>query len=200
MGAGQALWCRSVGRSVGRHQSRAPIDEVLYIYACRLSVSFFCSRRFSLSLVSLVSLVYVCLVARPLLYPTRYYVHASSRLFTSVLHISPSLPLCLSAFLRLSRSLSLARHAPMLTRATHIRVHHVVILVQTQIQSNANAYSRIVSAARSSCAEARSRDLGTRTRACAGAVSVQYSNKRRGAPVLSSIGPARLGAPGCLWQ
>ena len=190
----------SVGRSVGRSASESRADRRSFVHLCVSFVCIFFLFTPSLSLVSLVSFVYVCLVARPLLYPTRYYVHASSRLFTSVLHISPSLPLCLSAFLRLSRSLSLARHAPMLTRATHIRVHHVVILVQTQIQTNANAYSRIVSAARSSCAEARSRGLGTRTRACAGTVSVQYSNKRRGAPVLSSIGPARLGAPGCLWQ
>ena len=196
MGAGQALWCRSVGRSVGRHQSRAPIDEVLYIYACRLSVSFFCSRRFSLSLVSLVSLVYVCLVARPLLYPTRYYVHASSRLFTSVLHISPSLPLPPSVFLARRRLLD--THSCSRALRTYVSIMSLYSY-KHKYKPTHTVGSR---APREAPAPrlARPRGLGTRIRACARAVSVQYSNKRRGAPVLSSIGPARLGAPGCLWQ
>ncbi|ETW78970.1 hypothetical protein HETIRDRAFT_323627 [Heterobasidion irregulare TC 32-1] len=108
----------------------------------------FCSRRLSpLSFLSFLLFMYVWSLARSLLYPTCYYMlpRAYLHLYSTSRH----------------PSFSLARPAPTLTRATHIRVHRVVILVQTQIQTN--AYSQVMSAARSSSAEARSRDLGTRT-------------------------------------
>ena len=184
----------SVGRSVGIRVARRSTKFCTSMRVVCLYLFFVHAVSLYPSFLSFLLFMYVWSLARCfILLATTYMLpRAYLHLYSTSRHLS------LSASLRLSRSLSLARHALMLTRATHIRVHHVVILVQTQIQTN--AYSRVASAARSSCAEARSRGLGTRTRACAGTVSVQYSNKRRGAPVLSSIGPARLGAPGCLWQ
>ena len=184
----------SVGRSVGIRVARRSTKFCTSMRVVCLYLFFVHAVSLYLSFLSFLLFMYVWSLARCfILLATTYMLpRAYLHLYSTSRHLS------LFASLRLSRSLSLARHALMLTRATHIRVHHVVILVQTQIQTN--AYSRVASAARSSCAEARSRDLGTRTRACAGTVSVQYGSKWRGAPVLSSIGPARLGAPGCLWQ
>ena len=91
--------------SVGRHQSRAPIDEVLYIYVCRLSVSFFCSRRPYLSFLSFLLFMYVWSLARCFILLATTYM-----LPRAYLHLySTSRHLCLSAFLPFSVFLARCR-------------------------------------------------------------------------------------------